>query len=98
MKLGPQRNYHKGQAAIRHYANQPAVPYDFCVGNPISCLLNIGSTPFEHSVLHVKAVVAAFNQEKALVGGFSVILQLHRLIVYSTSQDSDVAGQWCVYQ
>ena len=26
MKLGPQRNYHKGQAAIRHYANQTARP------------------------------------------------------------------------
>ena len=24
VKLGPQRNYHKGQAAIRHYANQTA--------------------------------------------------------------------------
>ena len=24
MKLGPRRNYHKGQAAKRHYANQPA--------------------------------------------------------------------------
>ena len=23
MKLGSRRNYHKGQAAIRHYANQP---------------------------------------------------------------------------
>ena len=31
-------------------------------------------------VLNVKAVVAAFNQEKALVGAFSVIVQLHRLI------------------
>ena len=29
--------------------------------------------------------VAAFNQEKALVGAFSVIVQLHRLIVYSTT-------------
>ena len=28
----------------------------------------------------MKAVVAAFNQEKALVGAFSMILQLHRLI------------------
>ena len=28
----------------------------------------------------MKAVVAAFNQEKALVGAFSVIIQLHRLI------------------
>ena len=33
----------------------------------------------------MKAVVAAFNQKKALVGAFSVILQLHQLIVYSTS-------------
>ena len=29
----------------------------------------------------MKAVIAAFNQEKALVGAFSVIVQLHRLIV-----------------
>ena len=33
----------------------------------------------------MKVVVAAFNQEKALVGTFSVIVQLHRLIVYSTT-------------
>ena len=39
VKLGPQLNYHKGRAAIRHYANQPA------------------------------------NQEKALVGAFSVIVK-----------------------
>ena len=32
-----------------------------------------------NNVLNVKAVVAAFNQEKALVGAFSVIVQLHRL-------------------
>ena len=32
------------------------------------------------SVLNVKVVVAAFNQEKVLVGAFSVIVQLHRLI------------------
>ena len=30
-------------------------------------------------------LVTAFNQEKALVGAFSVIVQLHRLIFYSTS-------------
>ena len=35
----------------------------------------MGSTPVQHSVLNVKAVVAAFNQEKALVGAFSVIVQ-----------------------
>ena len=32
----------------------------------------------------------AFNQEKALVGAFSVIVQLHRLIVYSTNIKSGV--------
>ena len=34
--------------------------------------------PFKcfNSVLNVKAVVAAFNQEKALVGAFSVIMNL----------------------
>ena len=26
VKLGPQRNYHEGRAAIRHYANQTALP------------------------------------------------------------------------
>ena len=31
--------------------------------------------PVEHSVLNVKVVVAAINQEKALVGAFSVIVK-----------------------
>ena len=35
----------------------------------------MGSTPIKHSVLNVKALVGAFNQEKALVGAFSVIVQ-----------------------
>ena len=35
----------------------------------------------------MKAVVAAFNQEKALVGAFSVIVQLRRLIANSYSGD-----------
>ena len=34
-------------------------------------------------VLNVKAVVATFNQEKALVGAFSVIIHHRRLIVYT---------------
>ena len=33
----------------------------------------------------MKALVGAFNQEKALVGAFSVIVQLHRLIVNRSS-------------
>ena len=35
----------------------------------------------------MKAVVAAFNKEKALVGAFSVIVQLSRLIANSYSGD-----------
>ena len=37
------------------------------------------------NVLNVKEVVAAFNQEKAQVGALSVIVQLCRLIVNSSS-------------
>ena len=33
----------------------------------------------------MKGVVATFNQEKALVGAVSMIVQLHRLIIYSTN-------------
>ena len=45
--------------------------YDLCVGVPISRLYTV------FSVLNVKAlVVGAFNQEKALVGAFSVIPNL----------------------
>ena len=29
------------------------------------------------SILYVKALIGTFNQEKALVGAFSVIVQLH---------------------
>ena len=32
--------------------------------------------PVQHSVLNVKALVAAFNQEKALVGAFFMIVNL----------------------
>ena len=64
---------------------KPPVPYDFCTGVPISCLLTMGSMPVQHSVFinsvfNVKALVGAFNQEKAIVGAFSVIVQLLRLI------------------
>ena len=37
--------------------------------------------------LALKGIVADFNQEKALVGAFSVIIHHRRLIVNSTSQD-----------
>ena len=35
--------------------------------------------------LNVKTLVGTFNQEKALVGAFPVIVQLHRLFGYSTT-------------
>ena len=39
-------------------------------------------------------VVSAFNQEKALlVGAFSVIVRLHRLIVYSTSHNFIITAE-----
>ena len=41
-----------------------------------------------NNVLNVKVLVGAFNQEKALVGAFSVIVQLHQLIVYSTTDNA----------
>ena len=41
----------------------------------------------------MKAVVAAFNQEKAPVGAFSVIVQLCRLIVYTALPEEQ---EWVV--
>ena len=35
---------------------------------------------------------SAFNQEKALVGAFSVIVQLQRLIVCSTNLNNAIPG------
>ena len=45
-----------------------------------------------NSVLNVKAVVAAFNQEKALVGAFSVITNLRMELFQAlmpTNEDSE---------
>ena len=36
----------------------------------------MGLTPILHSVLNAKALVDTFNQEKALVGAFSVIMKI----------------------
>ena len=36
----------------------------------------VGSMPVKHSLLNVKALVGAFNQERALVGAFSMITNL----------------------
>ena len=46
----------------------------------------------------MKALVGAFNQEKALVGAFSVIVQLHRLIVNSSSEHWVYGAGWMELQ
>ena len=45
------------------------------------------------SVLNVKAVVATFNQEKALVGAFSVITNLRIAFVWITSEWWGAGGE-----
>ena len=54
----------------------PPVPYDLCIADPISIGINAHLAKCLNSVLNVKAVVAALNLEKALVGAFSVITNL----------------------
>ena len=46
------------------------VPYDFCASVPISCLLTVGSTPVQHSVL----IVSSINRFAALL----LITVIHR--------------------
>ena len=43
----------------------------------------------------MKALVGTINQEKALVGAFSVIVQLHRLIVYTALVITMIQWQLC---
>ena len=45
-----------------------------------------------NSVLNVKALVDTFNQEKALVGAFSLIVKSLRTFVSSSNINSDQAG------
>ena len=49
----------------------------------------------------MKALVGSVNQEKALLGAFSVIVQLHRLIVYTAllvMRDLGWSGAECPHQ
>ena len=67
MKLGRRQNYHKGWA-IRHYANHPARPICLLRRRPnfTSAYRGVNARlAFCHSsVLNVKALLGAFNQEK----------------------------------
>ena len=63
------------------------------LGTQFHVYLSWGQHPF--SVLNVKALVGAFNQEKALVGAFSVIVKTDRETdgsFYSTNCDCVIAG------
>ena len=40
----------------------------------------------------MKALVGTFNQQKALEGAFSVIVQLHRLIVYTALDQTEYSN------
>ena len=44
--------------------------------------------PYDLCVADPIHVERLWGQEKALVGAFSVIVKLHQLIVYSTTQDT----------
>ena len=67
---------------LRHYAKRALPPRSLNMKlgprrNYHKGRANLSTRPaHQHSVLNVKAVVAAFNQEKALVGVFSVITKL----------------------
>ena len=60
---------------IHRFLN-PAISYDSCVGIPILlCFGTCLALCLNSFVLNVKALVGSFNQEKALVGAFSVIVK-----------------------
>ena len=58
---------------------KPPVPYDFYVSVPISCL-------------DLRFAGLAFNQEKALIGAFSMIVKLRRLIFCISTDDRYLQG------
>ena len=85
--------YHKRRAAIRHYANQPARPLSLLRWHPnfMSTYRGVNTRLAWclNSVLNVKTLVGAFNQEKALVGAFSVIVKTD----YETDKSFDSTSQ-----
>ena len=48
--------------------------------------------PVQHSVINVKVLVGAFNQEKALVGAFSLIVKLQNSRRFVSSPTSVVTA------
>ena len=68
--MGRGHNYHKGRAALRIYANQPALPlWLMCLRPNFTSTyhgVNARLALCLNSVLNVKALVCTFNQEKDL--------------------------------
>ena len=60
----------RGAVSIDSY--YAAINYNLCTSVLKSRLLTV----FRHSVLNMKVLVGNFNQEKALAGAFSVIMNL----------------------
>ena len=85
------QSYHKGQATSRHYVNQTTRPIRLLSLRPnfTSTYRGVNACLAQclNSVLNVKTL-GTFDYKKALVGAFSVIAQLHRLIVYTTKINS----------
>ena len=63
----------------------PPVLMTFELATQFHVHLPLGQRQCLNSVLNVKAVAAAFNQEKPLLGALFVIVQLRRLIVCSST-------------
>ena len=79
MKLG---DWDADKKVMGSFETLSIIPYDICVGIPFSCRIklhrpwiNARLTYCLNSVLNVEVLIGDFNQEKALVGAFSVIVK-----------------------
>ena len=70
---------------LRHYAKRALTPRSLNVKLGPRRNYHKERAAIRHYANQV--VVATFNQEKALKGAFSMIVQLHQLIIYSTNGD-----------
>ena len=88
----------KPQGTLRIYANQNTCPLrPWWVSLFQVYLLWVKAHLALYSVLNVKALVGAFNQEEALLGAFCVIVKLQssrRFVSSSSSQSGVVMEKW----
>ena len=87
MKLGCRHNYHKGRAAIRHYADQPALPLRLLCWRP-NFMSTYHGVNAHLAFFNVKVVVDSRSHPgEGPRRAFSVIVQPHRSIVCSSNVD-----------